>query len=425
MIKIKAFSIMALSVSLLNAQTNPPPTPEPVKIPINPAIQRTFLAQTPAIHTSIKDQGRVGFCWSYSGLALIEGEHLKNSQEKLDLSEEYIGFMYLYEQIIKNSSIYFSSEDRIHDPNAYSKKWKRKKMKLKTSAINLFNDLKINFLFKVSEGAPDLDLVMNLVKRYGVVTESSFGYKIQGSNAEKSVEKRVMDFVNTKLRDPAFNKKYRKQNQDGTYSTEPITEAIFEDLIKAYTLEDQNLNPDDRCDSCDLVQSKESFDHKGQRYSPKDFLERYIGFNVGEYTQIKVTKENFQSSMRKMENSLRDGHAVQLGVILLTGYSEAVKGSGILMPENCGIYTPCTPQGGHAILAVNHTKDQNGDLSGIIIKNSWGPIGLDVNGEKTGPKGFQIITPDYLSRIYNNNPTQEAPASSANWFMHINKKYND
>ena len=47
--------------------------------------------------TSIKDQSRSGTCWSFSGLAFLESEILKNGGEVVDLSEIWI-VRHCYEQ---------------------------------------------------------------------------------------------------------------------------------------------------------------------------------------------------------------------------------------------------------------------------------------------------------------------------------------
>lgn len=43
--------------------------------------------------SSVKDQGRVGFCWAYATMAFIESETLRRTGRELDLSEEYLGMV--------------------------------------------------------------------------------------------------------------------------------------------------------------------------------------------------------------------------------------------------------------------------------------------------------------------------------------------
>jgi hypothetical protein len=400
---------------------SPTPTPKPI---INPTIIRNFSPGNAVEHTSVKDQGQVGFCWSYSGMGLIESEHLKRTGETLDLSEEYIGFMYIYEQVLANAPEYFARANKTVNASAYKKGWKRFKHKTKTKIGNLVQGLIVNFLFGVSEGAPNLDLIMSLSKKYGVVPESAFNYKIQGADAEQSVSKRIMNFVNTILRDPEKNKEYRKQAVDGSYTNEPIPEKIYEALAKAYTLEDQGRKAG-TCNSCKLIDIQKGFTFDRSTYTAKTFLDNYIKFNTDNYVQINVSETNFADTMEKVRRSINDGEAVQFGMFLMSGFREAVKGNGILMPENCGTYNHCKVEGGHAILAVNSTTDEKGKLNGIIIKNSWGPFGLDEIGKKQGPLGYQIITLDYFQLAFKLYQGEGKPTQSVGWFVHINKKYNN
>jgi len=336
---------------------------------------------------------------------MIESEHLKRTGQALDLSEEYVGFFHLYEQVIAMAPDYFTTLAirQAGQPDANG----NRKGKLGTKLKNVLNGLMINLFFHPSEGAPDLMLVMNLIDKYGIVPESAFSYKIKGDSAEEGVEARVLSFINDVLRNPQRNAEFREKNADGTLSDRPDAERILQELMKVYTL-------DSATQVAALQTAIGGFDYQGTRYTPQQFTKSVLQFNSAAYEQVVVGPENQDQVMARIRASVEHGDSAQIGIILFDGFREAVKGNGILAPETCGTYKDCKPVGGHAILVVNRTLDTNNQLSGIIIKNSWAEIGLDSSGRTAGPKGYQIITPDYLSELFK---FKDREGKSPTWFV--------
>lgn len=399
-------------VNRFPAQT-PTPAPSPTPSPIlHPTVQRNFNFDPAVVHSSVKDQGQVGFCWSYAVAGHIEANHKRATGQELDLSEEWTGFWAIYDQVIANAPEYFRSEKRVVDGS--KKGFKYLGNKIGTKAKNAFNSLRIKFAFSVSEGAPDMMQGVDLVKKYGVVPESVFSYKIVGAEAERGVEARVMDFVEDELRTPGVNDGYRLKNPDGTLTDQPDAEKILERLAQVYVNEkDVALGTPGSQHQKILSAHRNGINFQGKQVSPVALVSE-LSFNADGYHQTRVNAANFDDSISRIEKALAANEQVPIGIMLMKGYSEAIKGSGILSPESCGLRTPCTIAGGHAILIVGKTVDPvTGLINGVVIKNSWGSVGLNVSGGTSGATGFQVISLDYLREQYGPHAGEKA----AEWMM--------
>jgi aminopeptidase C len=385
----QAFSVLALSCGFASAGVAAVPSPVPSSAPIiHPNLDRKFEpARKPVAHTSVKDQGNVGFCWSYSTVARIESDFLKRTGESVDLSEEFIGFYSLYEQILSAAPTYFTTMER------------------QPGKTNIGADLLIYFFFHPGEGAPDLKLANTLVEKYGVVPESAFSYKIKVGFLQRGVEGRVRRFINHILREPTKNAEYRKVDRDGKLTAEPNPEKILIELAKIYTLESEfDLPPaaGAPCRSCELLKAIQGFDYAGNHFTPKSFAKDYLKFTATDYEEIIVTAKNQASALARLQFSIDAGNAAEIGLTLFNGFREAHLGDGVFSPETCGATEQCVSAGGHALLVVNRTIDpRTSKPNGFVVKNSWGTkTGRDANGEKSENAGYDIITPDYLAELF-------------------------
>ncbi len=399
------FSLALATLGASSAIAVPSPTPTSAPI-IHPDLDRKFeAAGKPVEHTSVKDQGRVGFCWSYSTTARIEAEYLKKTGITLDLSEEFIGFYHIYDQILALAPTYFTTMER------------------KPGKSGFGTDLLIYFFFHPGEGAPDLTLANALIEKYGIVPESAFSYKITGGFLQRGVEGRVRRFINQILRDPVKNREYRELNKDGSVSSRPVPAKILAELAKIYTLEsefDPAPKPGEVCRSCELMAAIQGFDFGGAHYTPKTFAKNLLGFSAANYEQIKVTPKNQAEAYARLQASLENGDAAEIGLTLFNGYHEAHLGNAVFSPETCGATTPCEVAGGHALLIVNRTIDPaTRRTNGIVVKNSWGTkTGRDANGEFSASKGYDIITPDYLTEYYK---MKLDPGQTPEWDLLVRK----
>jgi C1A family cysteine protease len=96
--------------------------------------------------------------------------------------------------------------------------------------------------------------------------------------------------------------------------------------------------------------------------------------------------------------------------------------SGVFSPDNCQNGKCTKTAGGHAVLitGLKNNPSASGDpIDALIIKNSWGNIGLDDKGQTTAnaaDRGYFLITPPYLSLV-------EDQASSNGWSILVQKKF--
>ncbi len=385
---LSAFALV-LGIGSGYAAPSPTPSPEPTALPIlHPDVLRRFEPiGKPVDHTSVKDQGNVGFCWSYSSTGRIESEFLRKTGKALDLSEEYIGFFHIYDQILAFAPTYFTTFEK------------------KPGKSGFGAGLIIYFFFHPGEGAPDLTLANTLIDKYGIVPESAFNYKIHGGFFQKSVEGRVRRFINQVLRDPVRNREFRETNVDGTLSSRPNPGKILTALAKIYTLEsefDAKPAPGALCNSCRLLNAIQGFTFAGTTYTPKSFAKNYLGFKASDYEQITVTEKNQAEVLTRLGAALDAGQPAEIGITLFNGYDVAHKTSGVFAPESCGKTAVCEAAGGHALLVVNRTMDpRTRALNGIVVRNSWGTeFGRDADGDRSATKGYDIVTIDYLNELF-------------------------
>jgi hypothetical protein len=384
----------------------PAPSPSPGPI-VHPAQDRRFEAVGKAVeHTPVKDQGNVGFCWSYSTTGRLEAEYLRATGRTVDLSEEYVAFFHIYEQLLQMAPTFFTT------------------MEKKPGKSGALASIFIYLLFHPSEGAPDLRLANRLIGKYGIVPESAFSYKIRGGFLQKTLEGRVRRFINQVLRDPTRNRELRLRDRDGRITSKPDPAKFLEALARVYTLEsefDLPRKPDDPCRSCELLSAIGGFEHEGARVSPKQFARDTLGFHSTDWKQTIVTAKNHASALERIDQELAAGHVAEIGITLFGGYSQA-HDTGVLSPESCGERKACESAGGHALLVVNRVVDpRTGKTSGYVLKNSWGTKkGRDSEGEVSGEAlGYDIITPDYLSELYSRAKVEKNGLRK--WYLLVRK----
>lgn len=353
-----------------------------------PKTAQDFISPSAVVHSQVREQGNTGFCWAYSTTAMLEAEILREREIRVDLSEEYLGFFHFYDQVLRMAPKYFKLERSVSVDGKESRPLR-----------DLFNGAVVSFVLRPSEGAPDLRLGIDLIQKYGIVPESAFRFKASKGLFASRIQGRARRFINDTLRDPVKNKAFRKRNLDGSYSNEPDADRLMEALARVYTDEMDSLSPAVLAEKL-LKAYRFGFGFDRVLYKPKTFARNVVGFNHSDYRFFEVTPANEAEQLMVLRQSLSDGRAVQLGFMLNENYSDDAKTSGILQNNLCDGKV-CAPAGGHAVLLVNEARSASThELAGFVIQNSWGPVGLDDEGKAGGEKGFQILTLDYLRRIY-------------------------
>jgi hypothetical protein len=312
--------------------------------------------------TPVENQDRIGFCWAYATVGLIESDFKLRTGKELQLSEEALGFYRMVE------GIYYLTQN----------------LTGQDLADNIAQDTFQGWVLKSTEIPDSFDLV----KTYGVVPESVWKYKF---NDENGVEKMVAS-IRKSLSRLVFD----------TPNPRTISRAkIISDVILtsgAWTSE-----------------PPKSFEVDGTRYTPKTYLES-LEFNPLSYASVTADKpEDVEKVIRATKRALVRGVSVPLGFPVNVDRLKAdtFSGKGVDLNKGENFFR----DGGHAVLIddfVNLGGKQGAlpvaellqeflrptqDLDYLVFKNSWGTdaktneSGVVVRGSKTG---FYKIDRDYL-----------------------------
>ncbi|MBC7691965.1 MAG: hypothetical protein H7222_09355 [Methylotenera sp.] len=335
-------------------------------------------------HTSAKDQGGVGFCWSYSLSAMIESEAMKQGKA-VELSEEYVGFYSMYDTLEKNlPEILKQAGDR---PARTIGEWIR-------------HNWIIGLLLSPREGAPNLAEPLEIIKKYGMLPQGAYTFKI--SKDDPRLEKRVRKFVKSHLSVKSDVIAYQKN-----------LPKLFADFSEAFG-QAAPLPTD-------------TFTVEGRTYNATTYLRDYLNFNPDDYAEITVNRREQTQTLQAVQRALNDHSAVELGFTVMGENRKTAIASGHFEASSCPNSLCRTVAGGHAVLIINLETAAPGakdPLQALIIKNSWGTIGLDENGQPTASasrRGYFTISPDYLDMPWASSLVKTT--SRGVWSVLLNKKY--
>lgn|GEM_PF-1988011 len=322
----------------------------------------------------VKDQAFVGFCWSYTVHGLMESELLKKKGITLDLSEEYVGFHHLYNQILENIPTLRNLAVFRKDSHKALTSFKRLGLEI----------LVMGFLHP-NEGSTTAQMLQR-VAQVGVVPEGVFSYKIDSEG--KMVENNLIKFATEHL--------IYKEDLD-FYSTTPGRAQLYEEVAAIFG--SRPPRPDD------------VFEYEGKKYTARTFLRDYVEFAPSDFRTVEVDKKTREAGLMAVRRALEKNIAVPLGYLIYEDMQTASETTGRFDPEQCSGGRCTQPMGGHAVLIVNGTLNDTGrPLDGVLVKNSWGPYkGLTSSGELVGDsRGFNIITASYLDTAIDTGKNWEA-----------------
>ncbi|MCM0607358.1 MAG: hypothetical protein KA715_14810 [Xanthomonadaceae bacterium] len=340
----------------------------------NPAFAQN--AGNPVPHTNPRDQGYVGFCWSYTLMGLMEGEALK-SGKTITLSPEYVGFYHMYDGFLKGMPTFKALARKKLPTTGFGKKvWEPVRKMILEQALGFLQQTP-------SEGSPGMQAPFDYAAKYGIVPESIFETKISKERA--NMEKRIINYFSEKL-----------QLKDTVADYEAHPEKLLAEFAIAFGATPPKPN--------------DKFVYEGKEYTPLTFAKDYLNFDSSEYKEVIVTRSNQTSVYPKIQKSLADGNAVPMGFIIFGDTFEKTKQTGVFDSTACPNGTCEKISGGHAVLIVNEV------YNGVIIKNSWGQTGHDVMGQASGDKsqyGFYTVTQSYLDNPFRltvtDKPTDKNP----------------
>ena len=114
--------------------------------------------------TEVRDQYRVGFCWAYAAIGLIESKYKMETGKSLDLSEEALGFRRMAESLLSNATAYKAGRMSLDEA---------------TNPLVTQNGLEGWY---VRGGGPSQPGGMELAEKYGVMPESAWSFKFKTGN---------------------------------------------------------------------------------------------------------------------------------------------------------------------------------------------------------------------------------------------------
>lgn len=321
------------------------------------ALDSVDIPQTPVV-----DQQKIGFCWAYAGIGLVESDFKLRSGNEIALSEESLGFYRMAEGLHLLTQSLAGSELQSAIREGSLEGW----------------------LLKADESFPD---TFALIKKYGVVPESVWSYKFTTEQKSESLTSAI------KL---AMLRLVKQNN--------PRTIAV-EDIINGALLAPgawQSAPP-------------KSFVVDGRPYTPVSYLES-IGFNPDSFASVEASKpSDVEKIIAATKRALVRGVSVPLGYPVnfarLAGDTFSGKNVDLNNPKNF------FKEGGHAVLIsdfVNQGSVEGAlplsqlmveflrptkDLNYFVFKNSWGKeaktneAGRVISGSKTG---FYKIDREYM-----------------------------
>ncbi len=296
--------------------------------------------------TPPRDQGPIGFCWSYGTMALLESLHLTRTGESIVLSPEAFGF-YHYVNLLK---AYFVNEEQID--------------RLIVMMTRKEGNLDANIIYDRAEySSPPI-----LLKAYGVVPESVY------------VKKFPVSMTRTSDADLFHRGLLERINLLIATKGKSYLETMSEDDI----IKEVMVSPDP---SGYTAAPPTSFTFKGKTYTPRSFLKDYLKVDPSALT-VKVVYPELEES--------RASNVDQLSLSQFISYVNRNLAAGIPMPFRVdididrlsqGVFTTVplasagtpppafTSIGGHLMLLIGPTRqplDATENQDRLIVKNSWG-----------------------------------------------------
>ena len=354
--------------------------------------QADFRAEQQAVtHTAIRSQGQVGFCWAYTLAGLMEGEAKKDKINVL-LSPEYLGFYHMYFQLQKHLS-WFGVVVRHLDQNNQSA--------FESVTQDAYERIYVRDRFYKQGEGNDEALALNELEISGAVPQEVFNFKLGTQIKDQDFELKIKNFIKAKMLVAKNLDSFKTTDGNG------MNETLFEALAK----------------SLDLTPPKpsDSFTFQGKSFTPKTFVTDYLKFDPGAFVQIAVTPAKQQRALNLIRDTLKANDAVPIGFEVFMDPNpsgdNALKQAG-KTGDFSNRFCPggqCKQiDGGHEVLGVNWTEDSKGNVTSIIIKNSWGHQGgRNDRGQETredSESGFFILESDYL-------------ADSSTWFFIVPKAH--
>jgi hypothetical protein len=312
--------------------------------------------------TKVKDQRRVGFCWSYALVALVESQYLLKTDKVVNVSEEALGFYRMAEHLHYLSRTYQGAElDSMVDQEVLDGYW----------AIYPEN--------------PYLD-AMRLVKKYGLVPDAVWNYKF-GGPADVNGDQKIADIR-------AAMKKLVKGRAKGKTT---IEEVMSRALVASGGYPSKPPT---------------TFPWQGANVTAKDWALKTLGFDPDAYAMISgYSADDFARMVAALKRSLARGVPALMSFDVYDGLVDLgdLKGTGVPLSDDR--YTTSTR---HMVLVTDFVnagarpggmqKSQieaevakaSSQLDYIVFKNSYGYTSWSSSSRRMVEPGMYTMDKGYI-----------------------------
>jgi hypothetical protein len=287
-------------------------------------------------NTAVKNQGAIGYCWSYAAVAMIESDFKKRTGREVDLSEEAIGFFHFAEQL-KATMDYNLSNDK--------------------EEFILTEGAFINGTSK-KMGSKD---AFSLIERWGLIPESQWNVKFE-------------DEIDKKLAISSIQEGFLElQEKIRGKQTSVQMNQIFEVLTK---------------EAFPSIPPVDGFNNGSGQMNAVQYARNVIGFRPNAYQDVYIDQANAQfleSTLERVKKSLADGNVVGITISMP---ADSEWGNRIRGTRFAGFGQPFALEGAHAMTITDFKNsdsvfgpvpDVEQEISKKIdsgfafkLKNSWG-----------------------------------------------------
>lgn len=318
--------------------------------------------------TKVKDQRRVGFCWSYAVVALAESQYLLRTDKVVNVSEEALGFFRMAEHLHSISRTYQGRDlESVVDSEILDGYW----------AIN---------------GSSDYLDAMRLVKKYGLVPDAVWSYKFGGPSD-----------VNGDQKIAAIRKAMKALSKGRAAGVTSMDEIMAKVLVASGGFPSK---------------PPASFAWEGSTVTAKDWASRVLGFDPDSYGLLTgVGADDFDRMTAALKRSLARGVPAIMSFDVYDALVDLgdLRGDGVPLSDD-----RFTANGRHMVLVTDFvnaggrpggmTKAQieaevarpSKELDFLVFKNSYGYTTWSSSSRRMVEPGMYTMDKGYvLGNLHN------------------------
>jgi hypothetical protein len=325
--------------------------------------------------TSIKNQENSGFCVSYAVSGFLESEYKIKTGKEIDLSDEYLGFYVMLEQMIYE----MEQTQKLPLPEQALRY-----EKLKKELADDKNYSRFQGSYVIGPGDQNSFSLFTILKKYGVVPQKSFTRKFSDERMAKAagfeIHKKFLELWN-----------------------EPSKIVSREQLVGSVLTGGLGfLKPPPRLIHID-----------GQTLTPQQYFAS-LNVNIDDFAGIDAqSSADFDWMMQATKETLARGHSVPLAASVdFYNWQNETRDGGIWLDRFAGpSWQNLSTSFGHQVLVVDfvnrggrpgsmNPEQLNFELQKhprlldyLVVKNSWGQTTGNVDGNEPG---FYSLSRDFL-----------------------------